>query len=80
MSLIIPVLVVVLPDEALAHARLPVAAVVRHSHGPVQKLGVLRGLVCRDQGLGTEAKARSHLQLKSRITSGLGEYLRSKDT
>ena len=43
-----------LPDEALAHARLPVAAVVRHSHGPVQELGLLRGLVGRDQGLRTE--------------------------
>ena len=50
----IPVLVVVLPDEALAHARLPVAAVVRHRHGSLQELVVLGRFVGRDQGLRAE--------------------------
>ena len=56
MIYLIPVLVVVFPDESLAHARLPVAAVVRHRHGPVQKLGVLGGFVGCDQGLWKEIK------------------------
>ena len=47
----VPVLVVVLPDESLAHARLPVAAVVRHRHGPPQELVVLGSFVGCDQGL-----------------------------
>ena len=47
----IPVLVVVFPDETHAHARLPVAAVVRHGHGSLQELVVLGRFVGRDQGL-----------------------------
>ena len=53
----IPVLVVVLPDEALAHARLPVAAVVRHGHGSLQELVVLGRFVGRDQGLQRKIKS-----------------------